>query len=95
MLRGRLLARDPSARGLVALMVGWPLLADLIAIKRAGVPILRSLNIQYRLKQQALAQRAGMGSFGCWAAGYVSQFQLLIVSQQERYIDLTHMLLGI
>jgi hypothetical protein len=35
-------------------MVGWPLLADLIAIKRAGVPILRSLNIRYRLKQQAL-----------------------------------------
>ena len=34
-------------------MVGWPLLADLIAIKRAGVPILRSLNIRYRLKQQA------------------------------------------
>ncbi len=42
------------AYGLVALIVGWSLLTDFGAIKRAGVPILRSLNIQYRLKQQPL-----------------------------------------
>jgi hypothetical protein len=41
------------ARGLVALMVGWSLLTDFNAIKRAGVPILRLLNIPFRLKQQA------------------------------------------
>ena len=34
-------------------MVGWSLLTDFDAIKRAGVPILRSLNIRFRLKQQA------------------------------------------
>jgi hypothetical protein len=38
-------------------MVDWSLLTDFVAIKRAGVPILRSLNIQYRLKQQAVRLR--------------------------------------
>jgi hypothetical protein len=37
-------------------MVGWSLLTDFDAIKRAGVPILRSLNIRFRLKQQAHEQ---------------------------------------
>ncbi len=37
-------------------MVGWSLLTDFDAIKRAGVPILRSLNIRFRLKQQAREQ---------------------------------------
>jgi hypothetical protein len=42
-------------------MVGWSLLTDFgaierAAIKRARVPILRSLNIQVRLKQQARKQ---------------------------------------
>ena len=48
---------QPVAQGLVALMVGWSLLTDFDAIKRAGVPILRSLNIRFRLKQQARKQR--------------------------------------
>ncbi len=44
----------PVAYGLVALIVDWSLLTDLEDIKRAGVPILRSLKIQFRLLQQAL-----------------------------------------
>jgi hypothetical protein len=44
--------------GCVDLVVGWSLLTDTDAIERAGVPILRLLIIQYRLKQHAL-----------WAAG--------------------------
>ena len=47
----------PAARGRVVLIVGWSLLTDFVAIKRAGVPIWRSLNIQYRLKQHAREQR--------------------------------------
>ena len=42
----------PAQRGRVAFMVGWPLLADLSTNTRAGVPMLRLLNIRYRLKQQ-------------------------------------------
>ena len=34
-------------------MAGWSLLTDFDATKRAGVPILRSINIRFRLKQQA------------------------------------------
>ena len=37
------------AQRLVALRVGWSLLTDFDAMQRAGVPILRSLNIQFRL----------------------------------------------
>ena len=47
----------PEANGLVALKVDWTLLSDVNAIKRAGVPILHSLNIQYRPKQHAREQR--------------------------------------
>jgi hypothetical protein len=56
---GELLESHPTTRGLVALMVGWSLLTDTGDIKRAGVPILRSLNIRYRLKQQARERRIG------------------------------------
>ena len=48
--------RNRNPQGLVVLMVGWSLLTDFDAIKRAGVPILRSLNIRLRLKQQAREQ---------------------------------------
>jgi hypothetical protein len=48
---------DQLTYGLVALIVGWSLLTDSGAIKLAGVPILRSLNIPFRLKQQALMLR--------------------------------------
>ena len=53
-LRPELEKGNTSSFGIVALMVGWSLLTDFDAIKRAGVPILRSLNIRFRLKQQAL-----------------------------------------
>ena len=42
------------AHQFVALIVGWPLLADLSTFKQAGVPAPRSLHNQYRLKQQAV-----------------------------------------
>ena len=41
-------------KGRVALIVGWSLLTDFVAIKRAGVPIIRSLNILYPLKKHSL-----------------------------------------
>ena len=49
----------PAARGLVALIVGWSRLTDFGVSKRAGVPILRLINIQYRLEQQTRWLRVG------------------------------------
>ena len=47
-------------------MVCWSLLTDFDAMKRAGVPISRSLNIQFRLKQQARMQGVALPNVG-WA----------------------------
>ena len=54
-------------------------MADLSTMKRAGVPILRSLNIRFRLKQHALTRRVvikatSQHASGCdgWISYYLS-----------------------
>ena len=64
-------------------MVGWSLLTDFDAIKRAGVPILRSLNIRFRLKQQARKQGifAGILSLAHAAGWEFSGSPIMVISK--------------